>query len=60
VLPDAIDPPSDEDLKAEYVKALDEGNKRMRKGTGGLMVSSSLGATIPSSRAYGGKRFWSR
>lgn len=60
VLPDAIDPPNNEDLKAEYVSALDKGNKRMRKGAGGLTVSSTLGRKIPSGRAYGGKRPWSR
>jgi hypothetical protein len=34
VLPDAIDPPDDEDLKAELAAGLRKGNERVRQGAG--------------------------
>jgi hypothetical protein len=53
-LPDAVDPPDVEDLKAEYTKAL--GNGRVRRATSGVVISDNLGSHVSSGRAYGGKR----
>jgi hypothetical protein len=56
VLPDAVDPPNDEDLKARYAKALGEGNGRVRQATSGMVVSTYLGRRVSSGSAFGGKR----
>ena len=53
-MPDAVDPPDVEDLKAEYTKALGKG--RVRQATSGMVVSDNLGSHVSSGRAYGGKR----
>ena len=53
VLTDAIDSPSDEDLKTELAAGLRNGNERVRQGAGGMVVSSQLGRSIPATRAYG-------
>ncbi len=55
VLPGAVDPPDDEDLKAEYVPVLDKSNGRVRQGVSGMVVSDSLGKKVTSGRAFGGK-----
>ena len=55
VLPDAIDPPENEDLKAEFAAGLRKGNERVRQGAGGMTVSSTAGIGVPSARAYGDK-----
>jgi hypothetical protein len=60
VLPDAVDPPNDEDLKARYTKALSEGNGRVRQATSGMVVSNYLGRRVSSGSAFGGKRLEGR
>lgn len=55
VLPDAIDSPENEDLKAEFAAELRKGNERVRQGAGGITVSSTAGIGVPSTRAYGDK-----
>jgi hypothetical protein len=55
VLPDAIDPPHEEDLKAELAAELRKGNERVRQGAGGMTVSGTAGIGVPSARAYGDK-----
>src|SRR5215203_6215257 len=60
VLPDAIDPPNDEDLRAELVAGHRHGNERVRRGVGGMVVSSKLGASVPSARAFGDKEAQAR
>jgi len=57
LLPGAVDPPHDEDLKADFAKALAEGNGRVRQATSGMVVSDCLGTKVSSGRAFGGKRF---
>lgn len=56
VLPDAVDPPDDEDLKSRYVKALNHSNGRVRQAASGMVVSEYLGRKVSSGRAFGGKR----
>ena len=60
VLPEAIDPPNDEDLRAELVAGHRDGNERVRRGVGGMVVSSKLGASVPSARAFGDKEAQAR
>jgi hypothetical protein len=60
VLPEAVDPPDDEDLKAEYAKAFAKGNGHVRQATSGMVVSNRLGIKVSSGRAFGGKRFEGR
>jgi hypothetical protein len=55
VLPDAIDPPDDGDLKAELAAGLRKSNERVRQGAGGMTVSGTAGISVPSARAYGDK-----
>jgi hypothetical protein len=55
VLPEAIDPPNDNDLRLELVAGHRGGNERVRRGVGGVVVSSKLGASVPSARAFGDK-----
>jgi hypothetical protein len=56
VLPEAIDPPRGEDLRSELVAGHREGNARVRRGVGGVVVSSNLGEVVPSGRAFGDKK----
>lgn len=56
LLPDAVDPPDDEDLKAEYAKGLGKSNGRVRQGVSGMVVSDRLGSAVSSGRSYGGER----
>lgn len=60
LLPDAVDPPDDEDLKAEYAQGLGRDNGRVRQGVSGMVVSDRLGSAVSSGRAYGGKRLADR
>ena len=60
LLPDAVDPPDHEDLKAEYAKGLGEGNGRVRQGVSGMVISEGLGRAVSSGRAYGGERLADR
>lgn len=41
VLPDAIDPPDDEDLRPELAVGLRKGNERVRQGVGGMTESGT-------------------
>lgn len=56
VLPGAVDPPDDEDLKTVYVPALDKGNGHVRRGASGMIASDTLGEKVSSGRAFGGKK----
>jgi hypothetical protein len=60
VLPDAIDPPNDENLRAELAAGHRDGNQRVRRGVGGVVVSSKLGKPVPSARAFGDKKAQAR
>lgn len=60
VLPDAIDPPNEEDLRSELVAGHRDGNERVRRGVGGVVVSSKLGTSVPSARAFGDKEAQTR
>lgn len=55
VLPGAIDPPEEEDLKSELAAELRKGNERVRQAAGGMTVSGTAGIGVPSTRAYGDK-----
>lgn len=60
VLPGAIDPPDDQDLKNELAAGLREDNKRVRQAKGGMTVSSTAGVGASSGRAFGDKNSRSR
>lgn len=55
VLPGAIDPPDDKDLKAELAEGLRKDNSWVPQGVGGMSVSRKVGMTVPSGRAFGDK-----
>jgi hypothetical protein len=55
-LPEAIDPPDDEDLRFELVAGHRKGNAGVRRGVGGAVVSDKLGGPVPSVRAFGDKK----
>lgn len=55
VLPGAIDPPEEGDLKSELAAELRKGNERVRQAAGGMTVSGTAGIGVPSTRAYGDK-----
>jgi hypothetical protein len=59
-LPEAIDPPNDEYLRSELVAGHRKGNTRVRRGVGGVVVSSNLGEAVPSGRAFGDKKAQTR
>ena len=53
VLPGAVDPPKEEDLKAELAAGLRKGNEWVSQGTGGMSVTKKFGTSIASTRAFG-------
>ena len=55
VLPGAIDPPDDQDLRSELAAELRKGNERVRQGAGGMTVSSTAGMGVASTRSHGDK-----
>lgn len=55
VLPGAIDPPDDQDLRSELATELRKGNGRVRQGAGGMTVSGTAGMGVPYTRSHGDK-----
>ena len=55
VLPGAIDPPDDQDLRSELAAELRKSNERARQGAGGMTVSSTAGMGVASTRSHGDK-----
>ena len=53
VLPGAVDPPKEVDLKAELAAGLRKGNEWVSQGTGGMSVTKQFGTGIVSTRAFG-------
>ena len=53
VLPGAVDPPKEEDLKAELAAGLRKGNEWISQGIGGMSVTKKFGTGIASTRAFG-------